>query len=439
MTSSPRLKAGVLRRNMLNTFTAKLVHASMRIALRVRRHASSSIRSTRFDRVSLGSFYILGSIFITVVFLTTFRTCPASNVQRQTFNNMPTTETALATWEPAINNTQIFPVPFAFISQHSTKHAHANIRNSAGKAMVSNHAANIQVLYLDTIKSTHKVSGNFVQPILTRVGNMLMYSSYLDSLAVPPTTILLATRKDVLLTSELGQLIGQVFWIGYSFSVRESSKSIDTKIDANPFASLRHELNVLIKAESYEIPPRRSLGYRGRRGFTGEFPAPMDVESTKTGNTEVLILRVPLECAVCVFRRLCISFFLECRIFAGLVPEVDEGSLQMSQSLLRRHTGNFAKPLGFFLSFQLREQCGCFMVANAFLLVLPSVCAQSQSPVVNVPTCTKDASKRVFLQRCWIESGCISDFHMDSIPCVNIAVKNYFKEIFLEAAIPLHG
>jgi hypothetical protein len=424
---------------MQNTINNRTVLASQAIAAWGRSPTPSYIASTSIiNGVSLRRFNILCCIFVAVVVGAAFGAIPFTNVEWQRFNNVPADRACFTGRVKAVNNLQGLPVPLTLVLNLLPKQTHADIRNGAREAMVSHHAAHIQVFNADYIKSPHKVSGELMQRVGAGVGNVLMQAGNPNASLVPTETALLSSRQPFLQPRQFGQITPKIARVCNSLPVAESGQSIHTQVNTDNLTGFWQLGGWLIEAERHIVPPGRFLDYRNRCGGACKISAPMYVQSAKAGENKVFVGRIPPKCLSGVFGRLPVSFLFEGRILAAPRPEIEKCSLKVAQSLLGRNTRHFRKPYSLRLFFQSSEHSRGVIIADSFLFSSPSLRTKPQRPIVHISHAAKYARKCNNLLGSRIETETISCFHTNKIYCVSSVCNIYFQKVAAAMTTPLY-
>ena len=363
----------------------------------------------------------------------TFGAIPFTNIERQAFNDVSTLRAQFAGREEAVNQLFGLSVPFAFVVNHLPKSSHADIENCAGETMVGGHAPHVQILNADHVEPSHKVSGKLVEGVGPAASDMLIQASNFYALSLPSSTTLFATGKNALQSGQLGDITPKIARVCNAFTVRQGSKTAYPQVNTNRLPGLRQPLDFFIEAKSDKVPPGRFLDYRNRCGGTIELSTPTNIKTTEAGKNKVFIYSIPLKSADSVFSGLLVSFLFERGIASALCPEIQEGGLKVTKSLLGWNTRNIGQPLCRFLFLQSSQQCRCVKIVDSFLFCSPGLGTNIQSPIIHVTTAAEDTGKLLRLGAGWVESEPIPRLHINSIYYVKSKVNNYFNK---GAAVP---
>lgn len=114
------------------------------------------------------------------------------------------------------------------------------------------------------------------------------------------------------------------------------------------------------------------------------------------GKGELPVL--PLESVGRIGGRLGVLLFLEGGVLGSSFKEVDEGSLQVPERLLERHTGDLFQPGERFL--EIRQQSGKLIIVELLTTFFVGGRAGMQSPVVDEANTTERLCKNTLLFVC---------------------------------------
>ena len=373
-------------------------------------------------------------IFVSVMNNSALGTSPFTNGQRQRINNVSTITTSLTTRKKAIHLHERFSIPVALVFKKPNKCTHRCIIERASKAVVSHHPAQVKVFNADGIKSSHNVSGNFVEMVKTRIGNARVDTSYFETLTLAPFATLDAPRKDALCLGEFEKLGIEKSGINNVPTIRESGKSVNSKIDSGCCASLWQRLNWFIENKCHKIPPIFALGYRHGGGGAHESSRPMNVEPTELGNFKISINNIPSKGAFGIFSRLFTSFLFERWIPGALLKEIAKCNLEMTKRLLSRNARYFVKPHSLRLPFKLRESGRRSLIINP-LPAMIGIRTEAKRPVVDESTSSKGACQNTPLGGCRIKTKSAIHLHRNK----HISVRGINQLLNLKGIGQGHG
>jgi hypothetical protein len=197
--------------------------------------------------------------------------------------------------------------------------------------------------------------------------------------------------------------------------IREGGQGGDTKIDSNGPMDRRKLLDYFIEAKGNEIPIRGILRHRHGSWKAGESTGPSYAQSSDRVQTEVSVFRIPLECRPRVLGGLVARLLLEGWIMGSLFKEVDEGSLEMPESLLGGDGGDLVQPPMIGSPLKGCKESATFTVSERSALVSVNVGSQPQCPVIDVPTGTENAGEFSPLPIGGIEPKAVSNLHIQML------------------------
>lgn len=336
-------------------------------------------------------------------------------------------------WEETVNLNLLLSVPFALVGDALIEESKRSIRDGLGKLVVSDHTTNVQVLHVNHVEATNKVSSNFVDMVSTTVRYLLLNLRYCPTLLLKAHATLLLSGKITLSLSQLRSVLGSVLGIRNSLSIAQRSKTVNTEVNTNGFASLLQRLDFFVKYESHEVVTDTRLGYRHGGWTTREFSTPTNIKLTELGNGERFVLLAVLKCRGGVLSRLATMLLLEGRILRPTIKKVVVCFLKMAQDLLSRYARDIIQPC-VRLFFLQGGEFGTGLIVVHLDAIVVLVRAIAQHVIVDVPASAERSRKLPFLVRCRIKSKSISQFHKSIVHLVRRKVNltgswNYIPQV----------
>ena len=141
----------------------------VRASLGNARHRSYS-PSTRRHGLSVRQ-NVLRRIHITIVVPAALGAVPFPGCQRQFLQILPAVKAPPARRVEPVRQPQFPPVPPALVLHHPPEFAEPRVQDRAGKGVVLDHAAHVQVLEGNHVKATNEVGGGLVQVVPSGVGD----------------------------------------------------------------------------------------------------------------------------------------------------------------------------------------------------------------------------------------------------------------------------
>ncbi len=177
-------------------------------------------------------------------------------------------------------------------------------------------------------------------------------------------------------------ILGKVARIADALTSRESHHGLDAQVKTDHFIDHWQGLDVLFDQDRDEVAVGTILGDSDRTGFAvfGQGPMPMDIQRLgHLGQSQCASF--PLEGVSSIGSRLAMLFFLERGIVRTSLKEIDKGSIQMPQRLLKRNRGNVPKPGVLFL--EIREHGRKIVRGQALSMLEIGRLAGLKSPIVD--------------------------------------------------------
>ena len=364
--------------------------------------------STSCHRVPHGQ-NIAGGVFIPVMG-SAARACPFTNAERHPLLQRAARTAHLAGREPAVNLDHGLSVHCGLGFDSADRVTDSCIAQAASKAVVFDHAAQVEVFDADHIETGYKAPRQFVGNVLAGVCDLLVQHG--DPLPLPLVAVraLHLAGKGLLLAFHLPLVAVRVLRIGDALAGGERGEAADAEVDANRLACFweRRGLNVHHHRDEVLAGRLANHGHGGRvyRHMLG----PLDLERADLGQHKALIANLKLEGGTGVFSRLAAILPFEGRVLGALLKEVAERGLKMAQRILNWNAGHFVQPDRFRLALQYGQRSAGLDVVHP-LAVLERFGALVKAPVVDVPHAAERLRKLLGLRIGWVASEGPSLFH----------------------------
>jgi len=347
--------------------------------------------------------HIFCGIDITIVDRLTLRTRPDTDIKRKRVKNMATPEAPLRGRVELINLDKGTSVPLCFVFQLAHKFTPADITNGFTQLGVVYHILDLQTLHTYDLVLTYDASLELVLIVLSSIGNPSVKTSDLAPrfLSVLGTFFLLS--KSSLSRCQFLLVLSQELGIAYGFSSGEDHHRLQAQVKSYLLLDDGQVLDLLF----YQNGDKIALGciFRdsdGRRfASLGEWTRPdkrQGVIHLGKGQGRA----IPFEGRPHVGSGLLPVFFLEGRVLGTSFKEVPEGSIQVTQGLLKGNAGNLTQPGGFRLLFESGKSSRDFVIAEPLPMLVVGIGTFSQGPVVDVATTSEGTSKDLLLLLGWI-------------------------------------
>lgn len=289
LTSSPRCgdSRGTMR-------SLRLVRASRGCALADTAPLGSYLPSTRCHGLS-GRQNVLGCVLVAVVYFAALGARPFPDAEGQLLQDVPAVETPLARRVEPVHGSQLAPVPFTLVPDHRQELAEGGVGERAGKGVVLDHAAHVQVLDGDHVETPDKISGDFVQVVGTGVGDSCMETGDLEPLGAPALRAPCLARQIALRPGERLLDPFEMTRVLDLLAGGERRERRDAEVDSDRPVDQREFLDLLFETERDEVAVGRvSLDRDGGRR-RGEVPAPAG-RSGRSGSGSALSRQ---KCTLC--------------------------------------------------------------------------------------------------------------------------------------------
>ena len=344
-------------------------------------------------------------VHITVVVRGATRARPHPNIQRELFNHVPTTRTALAGRKPTVNLDQRATVPERFVLKLSDQLRPSSIADGLGERVVPDHVSHSQIFDGDQLVFLNESSRELVQMVGATISNPGVNSSNLQrNLSLIPRAFLLAIHP-VLRLAKSGHIFAEVFWVHDLLARRQRDQARDAHVETDLPRCYRDFWNWRIEQQTGKPPPSSIKVDRDCRGGNpfGQFSRPDDIQGFLEFCKKQFSIAV-LEGARGEFRTTAVPFAFEFWITRPLRPEIPECLLQVSQGLLHGNARDFVQELEVILFFPGGQSGTRLLVADSFLAFVPAVRSQPQRLVVDQSDAPERPTQKRFLRRSRIKT-----------------------------------
>lgn len=402
---------------MLGTSHSRLVRASTDRAFPGRSSDGSYRSSTRSHGMSCRQ-NVLRCIFIAVMVGAAFWAIPLTHGQRKPFQDVSTFRASLARWEKPVNLLQRLVVPVALVGEQRSERSERGIGNSAGKGVVLDHAAHVQILDADRVEATNQIGRNLVHVVEAGVRDLGVNLGHAEPSALPAPAAPDPPGKGALRSGQFLCSFGKMPRIRDALTIRERGEPVDAEVYADRLLGLGHLKALLVENQGHEVATDLIFRDRGRGRITFEVPGPANPQPSDPRDMQVAVLWIPLEPASCVLRSLRPVLFLKRWVAAPLLKEVSERRLKVPECLLRRHAGDLGQPGVVFLPLEFGKRSRTGVVVDG-LSATVAVGAESERPVIHVSASSERSSQNALLFRSWVEAVSVAQFHKSNYTLVS--------------------
>ena len=322
----------------------------------------------------------------------TLRTLPATHRKVDAFQCIAAFGAPFGRWIPFVDADQSSTIPVCFVLKLSHQFTPTNIAYGFGKLGVLNHVLHLKRLDTDYLVFVDQCGCQLVQEVLATVCNFGVNSGHLQFcfLEICRTFLLLAQTTLVLCQPYL-IFVGMSWVAGFPAS-RGGNGILNTKINSDCARRNRQLFNIGIAKQGDKVTTGAIFGDCHGCWLVWDFPAPANIQRLLVLCQRQLTIDPP-ESGASVFSTLNSAFLLECRVFCPAIPKVFKSCLQVSECLLSGYARDFVEPEMLWAFLQGSESTGRFVIANALLLVVPSIRPESQSPVIDKTYTAERVSK----------------------------------------------
>ena len=322
---------------------------------------------------------------------------------------MPAPVTHLRRRKPAVYLDRLFSISLGLFLDHSNSGSNAGVAQTACKAVVLDHAAQVQIFEVDCVELADDPRAEFLESVLSRVGNFLMAARNSAFRQLPPLRSSLLSGEISLQERQPLRTFMQMLRISDVLASRKSGKPCNAKINPDALPGQRLGGNLRFDDEAGKIAPACLSNDRHARRGGRERPLHFQAQDADLGDGQTIPV-AETEAGKSVAGSGARSLFLEAGITGALGEEVLKGGLKIAKRLLQHDARNLFEPSGFRLMFETGHRGVALRVGHA-LAVLERLGSRRQRPIVDVARAAERAGKLVFLLWRWIASVCLPPDH----------------------------
>jgi len=401
---------------MLSTLNNLSIHRSSGTAFQSRSFNLSSVPSLRSNDASRRQ-NIIRRINVSIMALSACGTFPLANLKRQALNNVSAVRACFTRREKSVYNPYFSSVHLCLRFEHYSKHSERSVRNTFRKLSIFDHSSYVEIFDADNVKTTNKIGCQLVQKVLSTVCSFLLNFSNPKPLSVSSPASFHSARKNALSPFKSLLLSRNIFRIFNLFAIRKSGQVSNTKINTNTLTCFQHLFSRLIQAKRNEVLTVLSFCNRHGSRITFKSATPFNIQLSYFGKLERSFASFSIKFES-TFSKLCRLFSM--LLFktweaSSLLKEIDVGSVQMPECLLKRDTRNIFQPTRFGSFFKLCKRGRRF--AEVYLLsFFEGIRSKIEAPIVDVSRAPESLAQGLFLSLCRVTSKLIPNFHELPIP-----------------------
>lgn len=353
---------------------------------------------------------IVRRVQIPVVEAAARRAAPFPDIQRQGRDDMPASGAHLRRRKPAIHTDRAFAIPLSLFFEHPNSHANTGVAQAAGKAVVFDHATQIQILDTNHIKLSHKSRRKLFQSILPAVTDFLMLAGNRMLGERPTLGTLLLLRQPSLQERQAARAALQMLRIGYAFAGRKRGETRNAKVNSDALTSLSERVDIDIHGQADEIAAARVAddGHSGRGASHAARPFHLHVAQFSDGQSARSDIET--ETGAGKLGGLPPVLAFKARIGRALGEEIGERGLKVAKRLLRRDARHIVEPDRFRLALEHRQRGAGLRIVHP-LAALKRFGSLGQRPIVDIARAAKRLSQDFLLPRRRIAAECPALFH----------------------------
>ena len=339
-------------------------------------------------------------------------TGPSAHTQRERVQQMSTGGTQFAAWKPSVDLDDRDAGRLRFGFNHADRGANRGVREGTGKAVVLNHATDVQVFEENMVESTGQHRTEFMQAIASGIGNLFMQPRHTAGLRETTVRPLLLSGQSPLGTRQQGGPSKEMFGIGHGLPVREGRQATEAKIDADRLAGLDASDGGLDLDDHRDVVATGWMTRdRHRAGIGRHRPTETQFQHPELGERQPLRDAIETKRAPGIFGAVPHSaLLLERGVGAAFGEEIGEGGLQVTKGLLKWNAGHLIEEGQFRIALESGQSCAGTHKRQSFT-TLEGDGARGQHAVVDQAATAKRLSQVFGLRGSGIRSECPTAFH----------------------------
>ncbi len=311
---------------------------------------------------------------------------------------MSAVKAAFTGWIPLVNFDEGASIPLCFILKLRHKLAPSHFRDGFAQAAVLHHVLDCQRLHTYDLVLAYEAGRELMQEVTASIPDASVNACNLDACLVSVLGTLFLLRVAALSLCQLLFILVEELRIADKFARRQGHKRPKAKVSTDRFVTCGQVLNVLFDQDADKVSVSTVFGDGDRRGDSaiGKRAGPANIEGfAHLGKGDVSIM--PRESCANISSTLLIPFLVESRIGGSALKEVEERSIQMSQSLLQWDRSHIREPVVLILLFQVREHGRKVFVVQTNAVLVVRIGTLAQRPIVHKAATAKLTSQNVFL------------------------------------------
>src|SRR5262245_12230825 len=289
-------------------------------------------------------------------------------------------------------------IPFRLVFQFTEYFGKRRISNVLGQIRMFQHPDYVQSFDKDRLVFADDLRRELLKRIPSGVTDFGVQSRHSESGLCPIITILDLTRQPTLKYSQSLFILNERARTFDLLALAGRSKRLNTNVYADFGSGLPERFDLGFNKDADKIASTCVPADSQIEDFSviGKLPTPNNIELFGLlGQYDSTISKG--EGIGGVANRLAMTARFKFRILRSLLEEVRESRIQITQRLLKNNRTDLGKEGFLRFLFPFSEfQCGA-AIAEGFLLLLPSLAAIIQSPIVNIARAAEGSGKLLSL------------------------------------------
>jgi ABC-type multidrug transport system ATPase subunit len=352
-------------------------------------------------RESLGQ-HVLGGVFIPFMLHAAVGTDPLPHIQRERFQDLSARRARLGGRKEAINLDESPPVPVGFVLQLAHELSPSHIADGFGKAVVLDHAFDVQTLHTDHLVFVDNPCGQLMLIVSSLVSNAGVKTSHLEAGFRSVLASLAFLRQPPLCLRQFLLVFAEELRVAVGLPVAFHHHAFDAQVQADHPGDDSKRLDFLFDQKGDEIAPAPIFAHGDRTGLCSLWQgAVKDDGKRMTHLRQCEGFAVPAEGIGGVGRGLFVVFLLEDGIVGPPFKEVLVGRIEMTKGLLKRNGRDLGQE-GILL-LESGKQSGQDVVGELLPSLFVGGLARQKAPVVDEAHTAEGLSQLLLLLNCRVE------------------------------------
>ena len=290
------------------------------------------------------------------------------------------------------------PIPLGLVLQLAYKFTPTHITNGLGEAMVLNHVLDLQALDTYDLVLAYELRRELVLVISASIGTTCMDFGHLATCLLTALGAFVLLGKPALSTGQLLLVCGEKLGVAKGVAIGGENHRFQAQVQPDHFGDNLQRGDLLFNKDRDEVATCRVEAGRHTGGFAvfGQGSRPVNVKGLfHLGEGQVHSLQ--LKGSANIGGGLLAMLLFEEGILRTTLKEVQKRFIEVTQSLLQGHTGDFIEPVCRDLLLEVGQLDTQVIVVEPFASLVVGIGLLLQGPVVDIPATAESPSQDLLL------------------------------------------